>query len=154
MFHMFGKRIFQKPEQHVSAGGLVYRPQTAGAIQVVLISRLGGKVWCLPKGHVEKGETFEQAAQREVKEETGLVAEVVSPLGDVQYGYYDKWEKKKISKTVHFFLLLYKMGDVDNHDREVDEARWFSIEEALTKITYSSERGVFEKAIKALEKNL
>jgi 8-oxo-dGTP pyrophosphatase MutT (NUDIX family) len=139
-----------KTEKHVSSGGLVYRHRDDRLIEVVLISRLGGKVWCLPKGHVEEGESFEQAAQREVREETGVEAQVVTELGEVQYWYYDRWAKKRIFKTVHFFLLNYLKGDVQNHDREVDEACWFSIDQALTLLTYSSEREIFQKALKSL----
>ena len=140
----------QKAQKHVSAGGLVFRRE-GSVIQVVLISRLGGKVWCLPKGHVEEGESFEQAALREVKEETGLNAAVIQKLGDVEYGYYDKWEKSRIFKTVHFFLLKYCDGDVVNHDHEVDEARWFLMDEVMPRLTYPSEREIFQKALEALE---
>lgn len=149
MVSMLAKKTSQKPEEHVSAGGLVYRVEE-GTTHVILISRLGGKVWCLPKGHVEGRETLEQAAVREVKEETGVEANVVQKLGDVQYAYYDKWEKKKIFKTVYFFLLLYRAGHVENHDREVDEARWFSIHEALSFLSYASEKQVFQEAVKVL----
>lgn len=139
-----------KTENHVSSGGLVYRV-SGDLIDVILISRLGGKVWCLPKGHVEAGESFEQAAQREVREETGVEAQVITELGEVQYWYYDKWTKKRIFKTVHFYLLNYLKGDVQNHDREVDEACWFSIEKALALLTYSSEKEIFQKALKSLQ---
>lgn len=140
-------------ERHVSAGGLVCRPEN-GEILVVLISRMGGKVWCLPKGHVEKGESFEEAALREVREETGLESRIVEQLGDVQYWYYDKWEKKRIFKTVHFFLLSYSGGDVQNHDREVDEARWFSLSKAEELLSYPSERNIFEKAKAVIEEKI
>lgn len=138
-----------KTEQHVSAGGLVYRHEGT-ATEVIFISKLNGKVWCLPKGHVERGESFEQAAQREVQEETGVVATVRQKLGDVQYWYYDKWEKKRIFKIVHFFLLTYEKGDPRNHDREVDDARWFKLETAKPLLTYPSEKQIFQKALRLL----
>jgi 8-oxo-dGTP pyrophosphatase MutT (NUDIX family) len=144
------RNVLQKAEKHVSSGGLVYRTHD-DIVEVILISRLGGKVWCLPKGHVEPGESFQQTAEREVREETGVDAQVIKELGDVQYWYYDKWVKKRIFKTVHFFLLTYRAGDVQNHDQEVDEACWFLIEEALPRLTYSSEREIFQKALKSLE---
>ena len=142
---MTDSESFSKTESHISSGGLVFR-NVSGHLEVVLISRLNGKVWCLPKGHVEKGENAEQTAVREVSEETGLQGEIVEKLGDVQYWYYDKWEKKRIFKTVHFFLLKYLAGDVNNHDREVDEARWFAIDKARNLMSYSSEKDIFEKA--------
>lgn len=137
-------------ESHVSAGGLVYRIKD-GVTQIVLISRLGGKVWCLPKGHVEPGESFEQAALREVREETGVDGEIIQKLGDVQYWYYDRWEKKRIFKTVHFFLLHYCSGDVQNHDHEVDEACWFFIEDVLSRLSYPSEKEIYQRGKRALE---
>ena len=139
-------------EKHVSSGGLVYR-LLDGHTEVVLISRLGGRVWCLPKGHVETGESLENTALREVSEETGIEARIVQPIGDVQYWYYDKWEKKRIFKTVHFFILEYIHGDVANHDREVDEARWFSVEKASDLLTYPSEQEIFMKAMNVLLKD-
>lgn len=142
---MSGSKNYSKTESHISSGGLVFRREN-GFLEVVLISRLSGKVWCLPKGHVEQGESPEQTAVREVSEETGLQGQIVEKLGDVQYWYYDKWEKKRIFKTVHFFLLKYIAGDVNNHDREVDEARWFSLDKARSLMTYSSEKEIFEKA--------
>lgn len=139
-----------KSEKHISSGGLVYQCR-AGGIDVVLISRLGGKVWCLPKGHVEPDESHEEAAIREVREETGIDADVENKLGEIQYWYFDQWEKRKIFKTVHFYLLRYIRGDVQNHDREVDEARWFSLHDAIGILSYRSEKELAERVLPALD---
>src|SRR5919112_4252975 len=95
-----------------------------GAGRVVL-TPAGKRVTGLPKGGMEDGETPEQAAAREVREETGVVAKVVSPLGDVRYTY--RRGGRRVRKTVHFFLFEYVEGSTDDHDHEVDEARWIAI---------------------------
>ena len=135
--------------RHFSAGGLVFRRTTSG-IRVVLISREAGKVWCLPKGHIHPPETTEQAALREVREETGLTARIVSRLGEVSYWFVPEGEKKKIFKKVVFFLMRYSSGSTRDHDFEVDEARWFSMDEAAQKISYPSERKLMQKARRLL----
>ena len=78
----------------------------------------------LPKGGMEAGETPEQAAAREVREETGVVAAVREPLGDVRYTY--RRGGRRVRKTVHFFLCDYVAGSTEDHDHEVDEARWIA----------------------------
>ncbi len=112
---------------------------------MVLISREGGTVWCLPKGHIDSGETMDQAALREVHEETGLTARILGRLGEVSYWFVPEGEKKKVFKKVVFFLMRSLSGSTRDHDFEVDEARWFSIEEALQKISYPSERALVQK---------
>ena len=111
----------------------------------MLISRDGGTVWRLPKGHIDSGETMDQAALREVHEETGLTARILGRLGEVSYWFVPEGEKKKVFKKVVFFLMRSLSGSTRDHDFEVDEARWFSIEEALQKISYPSERALVQK---------
>ena len=77
---------------------------------------------------MEAGETPEQTAAREVREETGVVANVVCPLGDVRYTY--RRGGRRVRKTVHFFLCEYVEGSTDDHDHEVDEARWIALASA------------------------
>lgn len=106
----------------------------------------GGKVWCLPKGIIDKGETPEVTAVREVREESGLTGRIVDGLGDITYWYYIKGENVKCRKTVHFFLLEYISGDTKQHDFEVDDSQWFPIEVALEKISFKGDRSVLERA--------
>ena len=116
---------------------------------VALTSRTtqkGEKVWCLPKGWVEKGETLEETAQREVKEETGLKGEVIEKVGDIHYWFYSRDEKCRISKRVYFFLLKFLDGDVKGHDFEVDEVRWVPLEEAEDILSFKTEREIMRKA--------
>jgi 8-oxo-dGTP diphosphatase len=129
----------------VSSGGVIFRKQN-NRIEVALVSVKGGNVWCLPKGLIDKGEVPEKTALREVKEEAGLKGKIVKKLGEITYWFYIKKENVKYKKTVHFFLMEYESGDISNHDWEVDNAAWFSINEALRKATYKGEKEIIQKA--------
>jgi len=136
-------------KKQTSAGGVIYRKNESG-LQIVLISVRDGQVWCLPKGIVDKGETTEEAAVREVREETGLTGRIIDDLGEINYWYYIKGENIKCRKTVFFYLMEYLSGDTDDHDFEVDEAGWFSPEAALEKVSYKGDRAMVEKAVEKL----
>ena len=135
--------------KQTSAGGVIYRRNESG-LQIVLISVKNGHAWCLPKGVVDKGETTEETALREVREETGLAGRIIDSLGEINYWYYIKGENIKCRKTVHFYLMEYVSGDTAEHDLEVDEAGWFSLENALEKVSYKGDRTMIEKAIEKL----
>jgi 8-oxo-dGTP pyrophosphatase MutT (NUDIX family) len=114
--------------------------------------RAGGETaWALPKGWVEQGEDLEQTAIREVREETGLQTRVLRKVDEISYEFYSRADHDRISKTVHLFLLECLGGDTANHDAEVEEARWFLIDEATRKLTYKNEREALEKAALLLE---
>ncbi|MEJ2696080.1 MAG: NUDIX hydrolase [Candidatus Sulfobium sp.] len=131
--------------RQTSSGGVIFR-RREGRAEVVLVSVKGGKVWCLPKGLIDKGETPEVTAVREVREETGLTGKIVDGLGDITYWYYIKGENVKCRKTVHFFLLEYVSGNTGQHDLEVDDSQWFPIGEALEKISFKGDRSILERA--------
>jgi 8-oxo-dGTP pyrophosphatase MutT (NUDIX family) len=134
----------------VSAGGVVYR-RADGAIEVVLASRRtrrGDLAWGLAKGGIERGESREEAALREVREETGLDATIEADLGDTRYIYV--WEDVRIRKRVHFFLMRHTGGDVDDRDDEMEEVRWFPLERALKRAAYRGERDVLGRAAELL----
>jgi 8-oxo-dGTP pyrophosphatase MutT (NUDIX family) len=135
----------------VSAGGVVVR-EREGVLEVAVIRPRGKSVWALPKGHLDPGETAEQTAKREVREETGLETTLDRPLGDVRYAY--QWGGKKIFKQVHFFLLRYASGQIDDLEPkmrlEVDEARWIPLKDAPRSLAYRGERDIASRALAAL----
>jgi 8-oxo-dGTP pyrophosphatase MutT (NUDIX family) len=133
----------------VSSGGVIFR-RPKNSVEIAMVAVKNNSVWCLPKGLIDKGETPETAALREVSEETGLKGRIIEKLGEISYWYYLKEENAKCRKTVHFFLMEYEGGDVANHDREVDTASWIPIDEAVRKASYKGEREMIEKARKRL----
>jgi len=132
----------------VSAGGIVFRPITSGGTEVALISVGDPPRWQLPKGLVDKGETPEIAALREVHEEAGVDSVIIEKMKPVEYWYQATVAGKRVRyhKFVHFFLMRYVAGDVADHDHEVNEARWMEIGKALELIAFKSERAVLEEA--------
>ena len=108
----------------------------------------GRRVTGLPKGHLDGDETPEQAALREVAEETGITAELIDELGDVRYRYERRG--RRIDKAVRFYLLRYVSGDVADHDHEIEEARWVPLSQAAAQLTYPGEREMVERALSRL----
>ncbi len=141
-----------KTREEISAGGVVFR-RTRSGTDVCLISTQSHTAWQLPKGIIEEGEAPEDAAAREVAEETGLVGDLIAPLERIEYWYV--WthggDRDRIHKLVYFFLFQYTSGSTDDHDDEVDEARWVSIDEARSMLSFENERRVLEQAAKAIE---
>jgi 8-oxo-dGTP pyrophosphatase MutT (NUDIX family) len=134
----------------VSAGGLVLR-RTAVGIDALLIGRGEPRLWSLPKGHLEEAETDEEAALREVREETGCVARIIVKLSDIAYWFYVNQRKHK--KSVHFYLMVYVSGDTANHDHEADEACWFEIHEAQRLLKYGNEKRLVDLGFEYLAAN-
>jgi 8-oxo-dGTP pyrophosphatase MutT (NUDIX family) len=129
-----------------SAGGVVVND--AGEVIVIVPTRRaadGSKVLALPKGHPDGEESALQAALREVREEAGVDAEVVDSLGEVRYWY--QRGGRRIAKVVEFFLLRYVGGSTDDHDAEVDVARWVPLEEATRTLSYDGEREMASRAL-------
>jgi 8-oxo-dGTP pyrophosphatase MutT (NUDIX family) len=112
-------------------------------------------VWALPKGIIDPGEKPEQTAVREVAEETGIEARLVTKLGDIRYVY--TWAGERVFKVVSFYLLRYRrgrLGEIAVEQRvEVAEARWFPLEEASTVLAYKGERELAEKALAFIRDN-
>ena len=135
----------RKPAE-VSAGGVLVRNGCVAVIVPVRRAAGGKKVLALPKGHVDPGETAEQAALREVREETGMTGELVEQLGEVRYWY--QRGGRKIPKLVTFFLVKYLSGSEADHDTEVEEVRWLPLADAAKQLSYKGEREMVERALK------
>ena len=142
-------------QRQFSAGGVLVRKIRGRTMVAAIRPRGKDKVWALPKGRIDAGETPAEAAVREVREETGVEGRLVEKLGDVRYVYTASWEEAKgerIFKVVSFFLLRAgrgRIGEIDEAMRiEVAEARWLPLEEAPRLLTYGGER---QMALKALE---
>ena len=128
-----------------SAGGVVVDGDRMVAIVPVKRAADGSKVLGLPKGHPDGQETAEQAAAREVSEETGVVARLISDLGDVEYHYERKG--RRVHKVVRFFLFEYEDGDVADHDHEIERAEWIALEDGVRRLTYEGEREMVRRAM-------
>jgi 8-oxo-dGTP pyrophosphatase MutT (NUDIX family) len=128
-----------------SAGGVVVRGEDVVVIVPTRRAADGSKVLALPKGHVDPGETPIEAAAREVLEETGIVAEPVSELGETRYWY--RRDGRTIGKSVSFFLFSHVVGDTADHDDEVEEVRWISLQQAARELSHDAEREMVALAI-------
>ena len=100
----------------------------------------------MPKGHPDDGETLQEAATREVREETGVEGELIELLGDVEY-WYRRRNGRTRPKRVTFYLFEYRSGDVADHDHEVEQALWMPLEEARSVLTFPGERRMVERAL-------
>jgi 8-oxo-dGTP diphosphatase len=131
----------------VSAGGVVYRRRQQ-SLQIILISVGEHRRWQLPKGLLKKQESPEQAALREVQEETGVQATLLAPIDQIDYWYdaHSHSQRVRFHKVVYFYLLQYKSGSTKNHDQEVNEACWVEIDQAQAMLTFKNEQGIIAKA--------
>jgi len=135
------------PEREISYGGVVVR----GDEMIVIVPRGRRRVLGLPKGGPVTGETPEQTAAREVREETGITARVRERLGQVDYTY--RRGGRAVAKTVDFYLCHFEAGDTADHDHEVDEARWMPLREARRRLSYPGEREMVARALSVLAAN-
>lgn len=165
---MTGRRSNRRVETLVSAGGVVWR-RVDGHIEAVLCgralrpgpgeakpptsldtSKTEGFRWSLAKGTPDPGETLEETALREVREETGLEVEIDAPLGTIDYWFVGREPGVRFHKTVHFYLMKPIGGGIEQHDPEFDVVQWFTSEEALEILAYANETEVLQRALKVI----
>ena len=131
------------PVEETSAGGLVV--DSGFAVPVIARrGRHGGLRWSLPKGHIEPDETAEQAAVREIREETGIVGRILAKVGSIDFRFFA--DGRYIHKTVHHYLLEYVSGELCADDHEVAFVEWVPLAELPTRLAYADERGLVDRA--------
>ena len=147
-----GKKLSETVVE-VSAGGFVLSNSDPELVALMARFNRGGKLeWCIPKGHLEPGESKEQAAVREVFEETGLVASVTDYLGEVNYQFNQSG--KSVTKTVHVYLMEHVSGDLSMaHDphHEASELAWVKISDLIARLSHGNEKKIAKVALEKIE---
>lgn len=134
-----GKRV-----EEVSAGGLVVDKSGEMGLLIGRIDKRGRMLWSLPKGHIEAGESPEEAALREVREETGIKSSITRSLGVIDFWFMA--EGKRIHKTVHHFLFTEKSGKLEAQVSEVDDVKWFPLDDIAKTLAYPDERKLIQRS--------
>lgn len=135
-------------QQAVSAGGVVWRRDQSGRLEIVICGRRSDRVWGLPKGTPDPDEAIEQTAIREVQEETGLAVSLGEQLGSIEYWFTANGVR--YHKQVHHWLMQPTGGDVSLHDHEFDVVCWLPADQALETLTYDGERQLVAEAARKL----
>ena len=112
-------------------------------------NRRGRLLWSLPKGHQEAGETLEQAAVREVEEETGIAGVIIGTVGTIDFWFVV--EGRRIHKTVHHYLMRAIGGELSDADIEVTEVAWVPLPQIQDQLAYSDERNLLDEASRLLK---
>jgi 8-oxo-dGTP pyrophosphatase MutT (NUDIX family) len=141
-----GRRL--RTVEETSAGGLVVDGGLGSAALIGRLDRRGTLLWSLPKGHLEDGETAQQAAVREVHEETGIHGSVLRELGTIDYWFVV--ENRRVHKTVHHFLMRAVGGELSDEDIEVTEVAWVPLAELDQRLAYADERRLVRRALRLL----
>jgi len=137
----------------ISAGGLVIRA-VGGQPEIVVGRRKrerDGYVWSLPKGTPEVGETREETALREVREESGLEVRILSYFDAISYSFVRTGER--IEKTVYYYIMEAIGGSFEQYDKEFDELRWVRMDEAVRLLDFQTESGLVQRAYDALTRD-
>ena len=132
-----------------SAGGIVTKEKN-NHTYILITQHSGHHGWVFPKGLIDKGEEVATTALREVKEEGGVECKIIKKLPSVEYFY--QFKGNKIKKKVTYFLMEYVSGNIDEHDWEMEDAQWVTIEKAEEKLSFKSDKEVFQKAKTIIKK--
>jgi 8-oxo-dGTP pyrophosphatase MutT (NUDIX family) len=140
------------PDTEQSAGGVLWREAGDGSLEICLIATRGSTRWQLPKGHLSGDETLADAARRETREETGCDGDVEEDLGQIVFWFFvgSGTKRRRVRKSVQFYLIRYARGETRDHDGEVDEAAWLAADLAARRLTFESERQILLKAVERL----
>lgn len=144
-----GLRLEQVDEY--SAGGLVVDLDAEVPLGALIgrLDKRGRLLWSLPKGHIEQGETAEQAAVREVAEETGISGEILGELGTIDFWFIApdaEGRARRIHKTVQHYLMRAVSGELSDADVEVTEVAWVPLPQISAQLAYPDERGLIDTA--------
>ena len=141
------------PTQHLmSAGGVVYRTSPNGQLEIVICGREYPAIWGLPKGTPDPGETEEQTALREVREETGLDVVTDDYIDRIEYWFVRAEDGARCNKVVHFYLMSPVGGDIADHDHEFDFVQWTPVDSACATLTYENEVAIVQKGLSLVER--
>lgn len=137
-----------------SAGGVVYKNED-GKLFILVCQHSQHHGWVFPKGFIGdkeefKGQTKEETALRETKEETGITGKIIQPLTPITYWY--KMDGEKREKTVYYFIMKFVEGDTKNHDWEMENVQWLPVEDVEKRLTYDSDKTVWKEARVEIEK--
>lgn len=130
-----------------SAGGVVFKKEE-NKVFILVAKHSQHHGWVFPKGLIDKGEKKEETAVREVEEETGIKGKIIQSLKPIQFWYVMDGEKRK--KTVYYFLMEEAGGNIASHDYEMEKVEWIPQEEVKERLTYKSEKEVWEQATKLI----
>src|SRR3990172_6403 len=141
-----------------SAGGIVYKPSLRpdglkkedNQVFILVVQHSQHHGWGFPKGLIGPGEDKKTTALREVVEEGGVEAKIAGELPPTEYFY--QFGDQKIKKKVTYFLMQYISGDPEDHEWEMEDAQWILEEEVIERLTFKSDKEVFQKAQKLLKK--
>lgn len=144
-------------KREFSAGGVVFKihnsEQSQKGIYILVSQHSGHHGWVFPKGFIGdkeefKGQSKEETALREVQEETGVIGKILEPLTPITYWYNMDGEKHQ--KTVYYFIMKELGGDITKHDWEMENVEWLPLNEVMDRLTYDSDKKVWEEAEKKI----
>lgn len=138
-----------KIKREYSAGGLIFRDEPEGRLWLVVRPSGDGR-WRLPKGRIEAGETSAQAAQREVREEGGIEAEVLDKIKNISFFFVR--DGQRIYKTVTFYLMRYIQEAREGFSFETEAVDWLTYDEARKKLAFDNEKEILDKGKQILER--